>query len=387
MGVPVASLCMIPAALLSAAAQSAYALGPHVQAPVPAFPIRSEVITVDALVLDKQGRSVTGLSKVDFIVREDGVAQEITAFLAVDTASAASQAANSQPPSAVAADLAGVPPQQHYLAIVIDDEGLDVRGGQAVSAVRRWLREQADPRSHLTVATTSGKISWSGLLEEGKGQLLRTLEGLRYLRPKPSFFGLTEWQAYRIQEGFGAGRGIEWDLSIRVLDEWHRRKSLVVEFIESYARSHSDIVGRKPIYLFMQGFVDEEDDLLVARAIDASRRANAPLYFIDPRGLVAGETDGSNVFGDNMQEVSRHIDMAGAEELAKQTGGALLQDNNDIFGGLTRLVNESRVYYLLGYQPQKPPDGRWRKVEVRVKAKGVRVRARQGYVATVAPAP
>jgi hypothetical protein len=51
--------------------------------------------------------------------------------------------------------------------------------------------------------------------------------------------------------------------------------------------------------------------------------------------------------------------------MADETGGALVR-SNDVAGSLERAIDETEAYYLLGYVPERPPDGKWRKLEVRV---------------------
>jgi hypothetical protein len=54
---------------------------------------------------------------------------------------------------------------------------------------------------------------------------------------------------------------------------------------------------------------------------------------------------------------------------------------NDLVAGLTQVSDESRVTYLLGYEPTNGKrDGRYRKLGVEVEA-GDQVRARTGYFA------
>src|SRR5258708_36172494 len=50
---------------------------------LPAFPSRVEVVTLDVVVVDKQGRAVRGLAAADFTVFEDGRPQVVVAFEAV----------------------------------------------------------------------------------------------------------------------------------------------------------------------------------------------------------------------------------------------------------------------------------------------------------------
>jgi hypothetical protein len=59
-----------------------------------------------------------------------------------------------------------------------------------------------------------------------------------------------------------------------------------------------------------------------------------------------------------------------------------VRDTNDFAAGAVRIGRESRSHYLLGYDPGAiPADGRFRKIEVRLRRKGLVVRARRGYYA------
>ena len=139
------------------------------------------------------------------------------------------------------------------------------------------------------------------------------------------------------------------------------------------------------MFVFSQGFIRDQDLQFADQSIDASQRANTALYFVDTRGLVEGDSGGRNMFGDDPREAALHVDLAGAEYMAAETGGATVRDTNDLLTGLTRAVDESSAYYLLGYQPAKGPDGKWHKLEVRVDLEGAVVRARRGYYAPTPP--
>jgi VWFA-related protein len=72
--------------------------------------------------------------------------------------------------------------------------------------------------------------------------------------------------------------------------------------------------------------------------------------------------------------------------LAKETGGFLIDNTNDLGKGVARMQAERTTYYLLGYQPSNPAaDGKFRRVSVKVKRPRVTVRARPGYVAAKQP--
>jgi hypothetical protein len=68
--------------------------------------------------------------------------------------------------------------------------------------------------------------------------------------------------------------------------------------------------------------------------------------------------------------------------IAEQTGGLAIENTNDLNAGLSRILEDQQGYYLLGYtaSPGAPRSG-WdqNRVKVRVKRRGLRVRARQGF--------
>jgi Ca-activated chloride channel family protein len=73
-------------------------------------------------------------------------------------------------------------------------------------------------------------------------------------------------------------------------------------------------------------------------------------------------------------------------ELAVLTGGRSfhLRNPNELDRTFTAIAEELRFQYLLGYSPSRPIDGsdeQWRSIRVRVDRRGLRVRARDGYVA------
>ena len=51
--------------------------------------------------------------------------------------------------------------------------------------------------------------------------------------------------------------------------------------------------------------------------------------------------------------------------------------------GLARMATDASAAYLLGYQPEKPPDGDWHRLEVRIRRPGLKVRARRRYLASL----
>ena len=68
--------------------------------------------------------------------------------------------------------------------------------------------------------------------------------------------------------------------------------------------------------------------------------------------------------------------------LADNTDGIAIVNTNDLAAGMRRIVEDVSAYYLLGYYSTNTAhDGRYRRIDVKLKAPDQRVRARRGYFA------
>jgi VWFA-related protein len=104
--------------------------------------------------------------------------------------------------------------------------------------------------------------------------------------------------------------------------------------------------------------------------VDVSRRVTP-----NPSNPIAGQ--------DRLQVMERLGDrVRNLQSLAENTGGIAVVQNNDLEAGMRRIVDDVSASYLLGYYSTNAnADGRFRKIDVKMKAPDVTVRARRGYVA------
>ncbi|HTQ79010.1 MAG TPA: VWA domain-containing protein, partial [Thermoanaerobaculia bacterium] len=128
---------------------------------------------------------------------------------------------------------------------------------------------------------------------------------------------------------------------------------------------------------------------------DASRRfqevtssANAnrvTFYTIDAGGLRTYESVSAenhsvgqpqSVYTDtvNFQNLQSPLQM-----LAESTGGKSILNTNNVGPDLNKIAADFKTYYSLGYTPTHLGDGRYHKIVVKVKRKGVEIRHRTGY--------
>lgn len=131
--------------------------------------------------------------------------------------------------------------------------------------------------------------------------------------------------------------------------------------------------GRKVLVMYTDG-ADSRSALSLSETMTLLKASNVTVYAI---GLV--ENTGS----------SRAQLQMTLRQLTEVTGGQAFFPTamKDVENAYERVVAEIKGQYHLGYQSTNArPDGAWRKVEVRVKRPGTRVRSRQGYFGPYKPA-
>ena len=111
----------------------------------------------------------------------------------------------------------------------------------------------------------------------------------------------------------------------------------------------------------------------------AANRANATIYTIDPRGLVAGPDIDQDI---NMTDWNSYIreTQDSLRIIAENTGGIAIVNQNDFDKGLKRIDNETSDYYVVGYYSSNPdPLRRSRKIEIKTTRQDVAIRHREAY--------
>jgi VWFA-related protein len=143
--------------------------------------------------------------------------------------------------------------------------------------------------------------------------------------------------------------------------------------------------GRHSLIIVSGGFAHDIKDPTFDEIVTRSLRVNAPIHFLDARGL---QPMGAYQGVEYRKPLGRDIDegpfgsqeaVAGATALADDTGGVVVTNSNDMAQGLNRLLDAMTTYYVLAYDPPPHDKAGFRRVKVEVKTKSLRVRARTGY--------
>jgi hypothetical protein len=162
--------------------------------------------------------------------------------------------------------------------------------------------------------------------------------------------------------------------------------------------------GRPGVLILLSGgFMHDIRLEGLRRVLEISHRSNVAIHFVDSRGLMGmpaqlgADSRGASLAGlpfwaqESASEAGSDTDIdadrnerlfaaAGPESLALDSGGLIVHNTNDPTKGMAEIAEGSRVHYLLGYLPTNAArDGTYRAIEVQVKRKGLKVRARKGY--------
>lgn len=110
-------------------------------------------------------------------------------------------------------------------------------------------------------------------------------------------------------------------------------------------------------------------DLRFRDLLTMAQQANVTFYPVDVGGLRTTPTRATDTL----------------RTLAENTDGFAIVATNDLTGNVRRITDDLAAFYLLGYYSTNPSaNGRYRRIEVRVKQPDVDVSARRGYMAPTA---
>jgi VWFA-related protein len=384
----------------------------------PVFRAGITLVTTDVIVRDGDGTFIPNLSPEEFLVKEDGVLQEVVSLVLVQGGRVFNQLTPPQavqegiilPPTRRSNDTAG-----RIIILFIDDLHLQTNLTPKARQVFRKITDNLIHEGDLFGIVSSGPSSLSidmtydrsiiPDVEEritGDGfsprEIIQTLatgsQGLTELR----FRGHTAMET--VYE------------TLRNLEKVQNRRKVFIYLSSGYdynpfevARSYGfglerggrpDSSGLSPgsnaLDMLDQGpmlnpfadanasvFSDTDLAIDVSELAKAANRANASFYTVDPRGLVAGpdldfdlRAEGFNQYLFRTQNSLR--------QLAQMTGGKAIVNRNDFDDAAREIDAETSDYYVLGFYTNNPdPTARTRRLEITVDREDLDVQSRTEY--------
>jgi VWFA-related protein len=386
------------------------------------FQVEVNYVDVDAIVTDEEGNFVSGLTRDDFDVFEDGKPQKVEMFSYVelpveptDRFTALNRSVSSDAKSN------GRPFDGRVYVIVLDDLDISpVRGGLVKHAAREFVERHFSANDLAAVVYTSGRPEATQDFTADRSLLLAAIDKFVGRRLRSAAIDALERHYQRqLTKGLGdrddelaPNPGAAIVDSARPIDtrdlEREQRAVMVLDTLRNLGEFLAGVRGRrKAVLLFSEGLelpigeiygIHTATDVVgaIKDAITAAARSNVNFFSLDPRGLIGMtseyiETAGSHapdvalgVFGAvNAQQgllTEMKLSQDSLRTLAEETGGFAAVNQNTLSSAFGRIVDANSRYYVLGYYPPTTTrDGRFHRIEVRAKRPGLRVSARRGY--------
>jgi VWFA-related protein len=350
----IAALAQTPASPSKSSQQS-----PSAGYVTPLFNATTRNVILDVVVTDKKGNVVTGLTRNDFVIREDSAPQEIQSF---DAVNAGTSAEDATPHTILLIDELNT----HFQDMVYAQYSVD-----------RLLRHDGTK------------------LQQPTALYLLTNNGLRVLQPYTR-------DSAAIDAAFRSYRPI---LSWRLRPNFYLaldRINISMSALQQIAIASTGTPGHKnivwispglPIFSALQWDSDGQKQLFdsIRRLSDQLLKARISIYSIDPRGVQANPAaaiaSNNLAYAAYLNGLSHANDAAfgnlAIQTLATQTGGHVFYGRNDVDREIATSLTDGNTYYTLAYSPSnKNFHGEFRKIRISVIGRpDLKIQTRDGYYA------
>lgn len=405
----------------------------------PSFRVASELVVIDLVAVDREGRFIADLRPDEIEVKEDGKRQAVQLLRLVGSPAPASAVpsagARADQATARAADTstapagtADTPPRR--LAIVVDTLSLSI---DAVPRVRQALLDALDDLPDglpVLVATIGPALQVVHPFTTDKAVLRRAVSALSVQLDPPAgvqrvFDAIDRLCASAVDQQRVVETAVE--AAEQLIVDAQARGSATSESLAVLADRLGALQGRKHLVFYSSGHAMSPvaqaidavsaavtactglDPMVVRReassalgrltgraaseglrtAIERANRAQVAFYTLDPSGVATSaimpstrgtaQTGGAGpmiAFAGLRADAGRDY----VEGLAAETGGLTIK-SNDMAAVLRRAWEDAGQYYLVGYPPPAARGrGEVRKISVSVKRRGASVRYRKGYI-------
>lgn len=367
--------------------------------------ISSQLVLIDTLVLDKDGKQVTNLSADDFEILQDGKPQKITSFAYVNSSGKAAENL-AQTKTKTDKKALPVPPisvrsnQGRVITFVLDDgnclataEGLTI----ARDAMKKFLNEQMLPDDKVAIYRTRGGSSLLQMYTSNKEVLKRIVDKVNWM-PSACGSAFNNATIANINRQLPNSEGInpnDLNKQFQADIASNERENQIIKTVgvlSFVADRLKNLPQRKIIFFISEGI----PTTIGTRSLDALReftdkasRSSVVVYTMSEKGLTipgmiesrdeVDPTETAQLSEDRMTEERSLND--GMAYLAYQTGGKFIRNKNFLDGDIKKILATETGYYLLGYQPDDETfmGKEFHKIEVKLKREDLKISSRKGF--------
>jgi len=402
------------------------------------------VINVDAVVTDRSGKPVTGLTRDDFELFENGKRKEVSNFLEVNERAAGALPTQSE---------------RRHLIVFVDNTSLQpFNRDRVLNAMKAFIESTMRMNDEAIVVSWNPGLKENLALTTDRARVLATLQSMmattglgtmlraererveNELRQMPGDYQSsstvkTGGLAPAPEPEPGSTRPGSPSNIVRVDEKppYDRALAAVRQYADSVMLDTKQkaealntlmlafrgVQGRKALILVTESFSTQparqlfeyldsikdqfergnfqnpraevmryNDEPLFQTVTSTANAAGITLYAISAGGVSSGiNTSDASDRGSTVrqQAVPGKFSDQSLQELAAATGGLAVTGSNDFAGGFDRIASDLTMYYSLGYRADSPANDMLRKVEVKVKKPGVVVRYRESFVQKATP--
>ena len=319
--------------------------------------IEVNAVLVDAIVTDRGGHQILGLDKNDFVVKENGVPQQIES---VDYFTNRRLLTS---PEQLAAFKVERVREERYFIFFFDrptNNAYFDRLTLARQAAKNFVKNEMLPTDRVAIVGDDVRLKVFSDFTSDKSQLLAALD-------ESAGFGRG-----LMQHTAGGPESLMANINV---DRMINHTGTVYEALEVLANATKQIHARKTLLLFSPGIREIGETIRNGLIV-------SPSQYYDPM-LRALNTANVSVYAMNLNEAG-NIEPAwvhqNLERIAKDTSGDYYRHVVSFNSAVTRIENQNNGYYLITYYSHHPRGtSGYQKINVSLKNPEFVVRAREGY--------
>ena len=382
--------------------------------------LQSNVVVVRVVVRDNKGHAVGGLRKEDFRIRDNGEPQVISGF-SVETPEVTGLPG--QPSAAAPAAKAGgksVTPGEaplSYLAFYFDDLYSTMRSLDRSRTAAEKFIAGLPSNERVAIFTSSGAQTLD--FTDDRQKLHEALMKLRvnaHVNPTKRCPEINDYLARQVVDYSDKyALRVIMDEAVNVC-HWSRRMASNTNLIREQAQEAYDayryqalavlknlegvidrmamLPGERQVMLVSDGFINLGRGNGVESLVDRALHARVTVSALDGKGVALNMADlnakrsyapsGDLGVQADMYSSSREVDATGTlAEIADGTGGQFFHGDNNLLGGMRKILLPPEVSYVLTFSPSElKTDGAFHALKVTLAhGRSLTVQARKGYFA------